>query len=159
MDKNESLLNQTKGNQFFKTSELLKPDTLTYDFATIGTNAYYYDNSNSSIVLDKDFLEKEIKQILENCLDDDLNIVLNFLRKRLEEIIDNPELALNNESKIIAYLNDIENKLSVEINKLQNKVEKLSDRLDYLESLLYSFRSAYNTTTTTSLPNSMNIQF
>ena len=139
---------------------------------TIGSNQlfkgklYTASMSNSSfspISVNNEFLEQEVKQILEDCLDDDLNIVLNFLRKKLETVMDNPNLIFGNsdiQNKIMDIINDIVNQLERRIDTLENNIQTLNNKLSYLETLIYNSNShrSINTTTTT-LPNSMGIQF
>lgn len=130
-----------------------------YTAASISNSSF----SPISVNVNNEFLEQEVKQILENCLDDDLNIVLNFLRKKLETVMDNPNLIFDNsniQNKIMALINDIVNQLEKRIDTLENDIQTLNGKLNYLETLIYNNNShrSINTTTTT-LPNSMDIQF
>ena len=127
------------------------------------TAASISNSSFSPISVDNEFLEQSVKQVLEDCLDDDLNIVLNFLRKKLETVMDNPNLIFGNsdiQNKIMDIVNDIVNQLEGRIDTLENEIQTLNGKLSYLETLIYNSNSHRSiNTTTTALPNSMDIQF
>ena len=159
MDKrSESLTSQNQST--FKVSDLPFSSNAVYGTGT-GTNAYYsYSNDDGFVEINSNYLEEKVKQVLENCLNDDLNIVLNFLRKRMEEVIDNPESIFDNsdiQNKIMAFINDTKYQLEKKIDTLENDMQTLNSRLNYLETLINSNRSI--NTTTTALPNSTGIQF
>lgn len=130
-----------------------------YTAASISNSSF----SPISVNVNNEFLEQEVKQILEDCLDDDLNIVLNFLRKKLETVMDNPNLIFGNsdiQNKIMDIVNDIVNQLEGRIDTLENDIQTLNGKLSYLETLIYNSNSHRSiNTTTTALPNSMDIQF
>ena len=116
-------------------------------------------------------LKEEIKRyIVEELFNNDdsadlLNITVNYLRKELEKIMDNPEIVTNRnkeEEEKIVELEKMIDKLLCNVNILENRLDRLqetinnlNDRMEKLESWSSHVQSILSSSPNT--PNSPNI--
>lgn len=152
----------------------------TINGITYGGN---YSNSNvfdySGISISDSAIEKIKEQVIKKFfeenedLKDDTNIVLNYIRKKLEEILEKDtaqdilQLLRKGENKdaidvvnltkdeLLNMINDNIN----QIRELTQTIKTLEARLNYLESKLSMLEGSRYSTVTTTLPNTTPIAF
>lgn len=103
---------------------------------TIKADYSYIDTAQTGEVSRKS-LEDWLNENLES--KEDMELVAEYLRKRLEKVMENPDLILK-----IKLLETIEKEHLVErlrysesiITVLENKIKKLEDKLDHLQKLV-----------------------
>ena len=147
----------------------------TYGGNYSNSNVFDYSGISTSDSAIEKIKEQVIKKFFEENEDlkDDTNIVLNYIRKKLEEILEKDtaqdilQLLRKGENKdaidvvnltkdeLLNMINDNIN----QIRELTQTIKTLEARLNYLESKLSMLEGSRYSTVTTTLPNTTSIAF
>ena len=136
---------------------------------TLKASTSSFDGSSASVCISEQLKEEIKRYIVEELFSNEdsadfLNITVNYLRKELEKIMDNPEIVTkrNKEEEKIVGLEIMINELLCNVNILENRLDRLeetinnlNDRMEKLESWSSHVQSILSSSPNT--PNSPNI--
>lgn len=150
IDSMESIANQTSiatktsiANSITANNGPMYVDSTNYTTYTYATSGFSSIDTNN-VFIDDSLKEKLVKRIIEDLdseLSSDVDIVVNYIRKRLSQIMDDPDNTVfktENENK--AFMNVLYNK----IDELKKENDELRAIIDYLTNIVNDLQYQIN---------------
>lgn len=121
-------LNVSSGNEI---NNLLNKYGVSSSQFSYSTGIIKEDCNSKSLSIDSDILKEAVKELLRDELNLDTVLALNYLRKRLEEMMEGDPKSLLDE---INKKDEIINELRDKINLLENDILVLRGRIDLIQN-------------------------